>query len=85
MSPRLHLSSVAVVAAAFLGLGSGCQEPVKQVDGHDVTATKHVNGKTVNFIKDDESARQETVEQAKDLKKTADQVQFTPDEQAAHK
>jgi hypothetical protein len=85
MCSRLRFSLSAAFVLAMVGFTSGCQEPPKQVDGHDVTATKRVNGKTVNYLKDDASSRQQTIEEAKDMKKSADEVQFTPEEQAAHK
>ncbi|HVU19026.1 MAG TPA: hypothetical protein VHD32_19125 [Candidatus Didemnitutus sp.] len=85
-SPRHLLSGIGGLSLAMaLWLVSGCQEPPTQVDGHDVTETKRVNGKTVHILKADDRDKQQTIEEAQEMKKSSDQVQFTPEEQAAHK
>ena len=80
--PR-HLFRCLTVAAG-LALGA-CHQTPQEVDGHAVSQTLRANGKPVHVLTPNQDDLARTVAEGKDAKQAADQVVFTPEEQAKAK
>jgi hypothetical protein len=77
--PRCPAKFLPVVWLSLLVL-SACQQPA-DVDGHKVTRTQKVDGKDVNMLESNDKDLEEVRQEAKEMKKSADPVVFTPAEQ----
>jgi len=75
-------SAATFLAAAGLALAvTGCQQAPAEVEGHKVTKTEKVKGKEVNFLQSTDDDLEKVRLEAAEMKKSADNVVFTPDDQ----